>query len=84
MNETLIEATSYFLKLYYINLSGSKACSKDLRQLIESFTMKSIMQMQSITYQDYLNAFEKECDLSLYALFQRILLISVCNFTMAT
>jgi hypothetical protein len=46
--------------------------------------MKSIMQIQSITYQEYLNSFEKECDLSMYALFERVLLLSACYFTLAT
>jgi hypothetical protein len=54
-----MEAASYFLKLYHINLSGTKSWGKDLRQMIEAFTMKSIMQMQSITYQDYINTFHK-------------------------
>ena len=85
LSDNLLEATAYFLKIHYINLSGSKSCGNDVRYLIQNFSMKTIMQIQSITYQNssYNNS-QKETDLSLFSLYERVFILSTCYFTMAT
>ena len=84
LSDNLLEATAYFLKIHYINLSGSKSCGSDVRYLIQNFTMKTIMQIQSITYQNSSYNSQKETDLSLFSLYERVFILSTCYFTMAT
>lgn len=67
-----------------MNASNTKSNLKDAKDFIDGFTIKSVMQIQCINYENCLNIFERESDMSLLSVLERIMILSTCYFTMAT
>ena len=82
MHETLSEATSYFLKAWKSNCSSSKIHDPAVKELVDSFTIKDVMNIKSMTHQEYLHCDESE--VTVPDVYQLVFLLSTAYFTIAT
>jgi hypothetical protein len=75
---------NYYLKSWRISAASNRNLQKDIKELVEGFTIKSVMALARMNYEDCLRKYEKESEMTLYEIYERIFLLSTCYFTIAT
>jgi hypothetical protein len=67
-----------------MSMTNNKSVLKDARDVIEDFSIKSVMALGKMSLSDCINKYENEPQMTLVDLYQHILILATCYFTIAT